>query len=249
MILDVVDLHDQDRIVTFLTADWGLKRGVARASRRKFSRFSGQLQILSRGSFRWFEKEDRDLVRIETVEGTVSPEALLGSLEGILVASYLCEHLVKFTQENEDSALYYRLLVSTVAAIESGISRSLAVRFYETWVLRLAGIFPPPTDCPHCGEPIASNGARLDRACEVVVCRDCDEGDGHLVSPQAVEFLVSTAVRRLDRLSAPGRSTLDEVEVLCQLVRRSFLGNELRSYAMMKSMVGDLDTSLREARS
>ena len=44
LILDVVDLHEKDRIVAFLTAEFGQKRGVARSARTKFSRFAGQLQ-------------------------------------------------------------------------------------------------------------------------------------------------------------------------------------------------------------
>ena len=43
ILLDVVDLHDRDRIVTFLTRERGKLRGVARGARRKYSRFAGQL--------------------------------------------------------------------------------------------------------------------------------------------------------------------------------------------------------------
>ena len=40
-------LHDRDRIVTFLTREYGKKRGVARGARVKHSRFGGQLQPLA----------------------------------------------------------------------------------------------------------------------------------------------------------------------------------------------------------
>ena len=48
LLLDVFDLQERDRIVSFLTAQWGKKRGVARGARAKYSRFSGQLQPLAK---------------------------------------------------------------------------------------------------------------------------------------------------------------------------------------------------------
>ena len=94
ILLDAIDLHERDRVVTFLTAEWGRKRGVARGARAKYSRFAGQLQPLSKVAVRWFEKEGRDLVRIESVELIEPCRALLEDLDGILLASYLAEHLV-----------------------------------------------------------------------------------------------------------------------------------------------------------
>ena len=94
ILLDAIDLHERDRIVTFLTAEWGKKRGVARGARAKYSRFAGQLQPLSKVAVRWFEKDGRELVRIESVELIEPCRALLEDLDGILLASYLAEHLV-----------------------------------------------------------------------------------------------------------------------------------------------------------
>jgi DNA repair protein RecO (recombination protein O) len=48
LLLDVAELHDRDRIVTFLTREHGKKRGVAQGARRKYSRFAGQLQPLAK---------------------------------------------------------------------------------------------------------------------------------------------------------------------------------------------------------
>ena len=85
--LDAIDLHERDRIVTFLTAEWGRKRGVARGARAKYSRFAGQLQPLSKVAARWFEKEGRELVRIESVELIAPCRALLEDLDGILLGA------------------------------------------------------------------------------------------------------------------------------------------------------------------
>src|ERR1700712_310114 len=63
LILDVTDLHDRDRIVTFLTREYGKKRGVARGARGKPRRFRGPLppprvrQEARRGSWRASEAQ------------------------------------------------------------------------------------------------------------------------------------------------------------------------------------------------
>ena len=139
LLLDVVDLHEYDRIVAFVTAERGLKRGVARGARRKYSRFGGQLQPLAKVRISWLEKEGRDLARISSVELERSASALQEDLEGLLLGSYLAEHVMEFTQENEASELPFRLLDSTLRHLAAGVDRHLATRFFEAWILRLAG--------------------------------------------------------------------------------------------------------------
>lgn len=172
ILLDVRDLHDRDRIVEFLTRERGRLAGVAKGSRTKHSRFAGQLQPLARVRITWFEKEGRDLVRISDVDLQRPAARLQEDLEGILLGSYLAEHLLVFAQENEPADLLFRLLDSTLEALLAGVDRDLAARYFEAWVLRLAGVFPVPTECPVCGRSFAGekdrrdNEARADEAPE-----------------------------------------------------------------------------------
>src|SRR5215831_11005441 len=148
LILDVTDLHDRDRIVTFLTREHGKKKGVAKGARTKHSRFGGQLQPLAKVQVTWFEKEGRELVRISSVELVRPAHRLLESLEDILLGSYLADHMLELAQENEASDHFYRLLDSTLEALLAGVDRDLAARYFEAWALRLAGVFPSPRTCP-----------------------------------------------------------------------------------------------------
>jgi len=242
--LDVVDLHDYDRIVTFLTREWGKKRGVARGARRKHSRFGGQLQPLGKARVEWMEKDNRDLVRISSVELQRTPRHLQEDLEGLLLSAYLADHIQEFVQENESSDLYFRLLDSTVQAVAEGVDRALATRYFEAWVLRLAGIFPAPERCPQCGRALEASGVSLLASGESLVCRSCagTEARARSVSPEAVDFL-----RRIDGVKLvelddvrPSVSTLDEVEQICTRVRRGFLQRELRSYQVIRETISGL---------
>jgi len=239
LILEVFDLQEQDRIVTFLTRERGKLRGVARGARRKYSRFAGQLQPLAQVKVTWFEKEGRELVRLSGVEPIRLAGHLLSDLEGILLASYLAEHLKELAQENEPAELYYRLLESTLTALAEGVDRDLAARFFETWALRLAGVFPEPRDCPSCGRPL-TDGAVLPASGEGLVCGECGGGGfapGALsIEPPAVAALVRFSHERLPALAArpPSPAVLRRLEEVAGRVRRAFLQGELKSYDVMR---------------
>jgi len=250
LLLDTFDLQDRDRIVTFLTRERGKVRGVAKGARRKYSRFAGQLQPLAKVKVTWFEREGRDLVRISDVESVRPASRLLGELEDILLASYLAEHLLEFAQENEPAELYYRLLDSTVEALLAGVDRDLVARFFEIWMLRLAGIFPSPVECPACGREMdAARGAVLPASGEGLVCADCGAGGaaspglpaGALaVPPEVMALLERFGHVRLGELARqpPPPELLTRIEEIASRVRRSFLQHELKSYGVMRRTLG-----------
>lgn len=237
IILDVFDLHETDRIVTFLTRERGKTKGVARGARRKYSRFAGELQPLARVQVRWFEKEGRELVRIGDVDLVRPAHRLQEDLEGILVGGYLAEHLAEFVQEDEAAELPFRLLDSTVEALLAGVDRDLAARYFEAWVLRLSGIFPPPVECPLCEGSFVERGAVLPPGDEALVCAKCAGGSvGLAVPPEVIDFLLRLGRERLPDLALrpPPPAVLRRAEELAREVRRRFLGRELRSYAVMQ---------------
>lgn len=239
LILDVQPLGDADRIVAFLTREAGVLRGVARGARRRYSRHAGQLQLLSRVDLQWLEKEGRELVRITSVETLRAADALLASLEGVLAASYLAESVRAFAPEGEPQELLFRLLDSTVAALLAGVEPALATRYFEVWLLRLAGVFPFASPCPGCGGALAA-GSRLVGGGESLVCASCGGEEGEAVAPGALRFLAAAARSPLGQLAGEGVTEADlaAVERLAAAVRRHFLQHELRSYEVMMRTLG-----------
>lgn len=243
LLLDVVDLHDRDRIVTFLTRERGKLKGVARGARRKYSRFAGQLQPLAKLQITWFEKEGRELVRISGAEVVALPTRLQGDLEGILLGSYLAEHLIELVQENEPADLYFRLLDATLAALAAGLDRDLVTRWFEVWALHLAGVFPVPEGCPACGRSFAAaGGAVLPVSAEALVCRDCagaaaEAAGSREVAPAVLDLLARFAREKPAELAvgpAPPPADLRRIEDVVGRVRRAFLERELKSYVVMQ---------------
>ncbi len=110
-------------------------------------------------------------------------------LEGILLGATIAEQVALFAQEGEPAEVLYRLLDATVEALEAGRDRDLVARYFESWLLRTAGIFPPPDDCPQCGREL-EGGATLLASGEGLICRDCARAPtaATAVSAGAVDF-------------------------------------------------------------
>lgn len=252
IILDVLDLQEYDRIVVFLTREEGKKRGVANGARRKYSRFSGQLQPLARVEVTWFEKEGRELVRIANLELARSAEPLHATLEGILLGAYLADQMNAFAQDSEDSQLLFRLLDSTVKALVEGCDQDLAARYYEAWHLRLAGVLGVSEECPSCGrvfgeltESGKALGAALPPSDETLLCSECAGSGGREVSQAALAFLREISKRSLGKMnqSPPPVATLREMEAINARIRRTFLQQELNSYRIMRETLAGLPRS------
>ncbi|MEM9293150.1 MAG: DNA repair protein RecO [Acidobacteriota bacterium] len=245
LILDVRDLGERDRLITWLTREHGLVRGAARGARGKHSRFAGQLQPLAKVSASWTDKESWQLARLSSAELIASADFLHRELEDLLLGEYLAEQCVQFSVENEVGVLPYRLLDSTLEALRQGVDRDLAARFFEVWMLRIAGVFPQLETCAACSEPLTAAAAVLVVE-EGLFCRRCAPSPlpvGAMeLSREAVTFLeASTKVRLRElALSPPPRQALRLVERACAQIRRTFLQYELRSYQVMKKTLQGL---------
>ncbi|MEM7482072.1 MAG: DNA repair protein RecO [Acidobacteriota bacterium] len=239
LILEVLDLQDRDRIVVFLSREHGKKRGVAQGARRPHSRFAGVLQPLAKVRLDWREKEGRELVRIGGVDLLRPASGVENDLEGLLIGSYLADHMLEFAQEDEPGDLWFRLLDSSVEALSKGVDRNLTARYFEAWVLRLSGIFPAPWECPICERSLA-DGAVLPAGGDTLLCGPCaQEVPGHslIADPSVIEFLHLLAKVPLEDLAEarpPSAGTLRRVEKICAQVRRRFLQRELRSYEVIR---------------
>ncbi len=239
IVLDVFDLHENDRIVTLLTGERGKVRGVARGARRKYSRFAGSLQPLAKAKITWFQKEGRDLARLSGVEILRPVERLQRDLEGILLGSYLAGQVLEFAQENEPSHPLFRLLDSTLEALLDGVERNLAMRYFEAWVLRLAGIFPPPRECPLSGRPLDREGAAVPPSGEGLVHPSVAPPGSLEVGREALTFLRRIGRENLRQVAGapPPATVLAEIEAACGRIRRAFLQHELKSYQVLQEVL------------
>jgi DNA repair protein RecO (recombination protein O) len=141
LILRTYKLGEADRIVVFLTRDRGKKRGVAKGARRPKSNFVGALEPMTHARVAYFEKEQRELVSLNYSETTRSALSS-GTIEGLGCASYFAELIDEWASESHEDERLYRLGVSMVEAIATGVPSEPLTRYFEFWLLSLQGVYP-----------------------------------------------------------------------------------------------------------
>ncbi len=142
IILKTYPLGEADRIVAFFSRDHGKMRGVANGARKMKNRFGASLEPLAHSRIQFFEKENRDLVRIQSADLLDSPMKLFADYERAVCAGRLIELVDRFLPDHEPQDTVFRLVRMTVRALEQGCPIEFARCYFEIWMLRLAGVFP-----------------------------------------------------------------------------------------------------------
>ena len=196
LILRTYKLAEADRIVVFFTKDRGKKRGVAKGARRARSRFTGTLEPLTRAGVAYYERELRDLVRINYVEPQRSALSAVargtGDASALGHAEYFAELIDEWAPEGHADERLYRLGSSVIDALADGAPTEPLARYFEFWVLRLQGVYPQLSSCPECAGPY-DGGAVLPAREHHYVCRRCAGSGGTTLSLEAMRFLRSAA--------------------------------------------------------
>jgi DNA repair protein RecO (recombination protein O) len=241
LILRTYKLGETDRIVVFLTRDRGKKRGVAKGARRAKSRFTGALESLTRAGVAYYERELRDLVRINYIEPQRSPLAMVArhpeNASALGHAEYFAELIDEWAPEGHADERLYRLGSSVIDAFADGAPTERLARYFEFWLLRLQGVYPQLSSCPGCGGPF-DGGAMMPAHEPLYVCLRCAVGGGTNLSLDALRFLRSAAAASPEGLNAipleagPGR----ELETVHRRLIHLHLDKELKSARVLRQM-------------
>jgi len=193
IVLRAYNLAEADRIIVFLTRSAGLVRAVAKGARRMKSRFGAALEPFTVIKLTYHEKENRDLVTISNVDIVKSNFDLSAQLETSEVLAYMAELIGEFAPPHEADEKMFRMLNACVEALSQNTANARSVmRYFEVWLLRLAGLFPDLRACSECG-------VALDECEEIVVdvelrshCRACRVSAYSTITPGVIRILHAT---------------------------------------------------------
>lgn len=222
----------------FLTSDRGKRRGVAKGARRTRSRFLGALEPFTHVHVAYYEREHRELVRLNTVETVRSPLAARDP-ESLGYVGYFAELVDEWAPEADPNERLYRLGASVVDALAVGVPIDKLARYFEYWLLRLQGVYPSVNVCHACGADLSARGARISPREGGLVCRRCrPSSEGKDLSPSAIAFLRAAATarpRHLGNVALSARAG-QELEAAHQLLIATYLEKELKSMRVLKEL-------------
>lgn len=238
LVLRTYRLAESDRIVVFLTRDRGKKRGVARGARKSRRRFAGALEPFTRVDVTYFERESRELVRVD--EAVALESAFRASSgDGFRYVGYFAELVDAWAQDSDPNDTLFRLGAATLDALAAEVPAVPLARYFELWLLRLQGVYPSIRRCQGCGAAFPGHGAWLARPAMVLLCDRCrDRAGAPDLSPAALAFLegavTAPPLRVADLPWSPAISR--EVEAVHRAMMAAHLDREPRGSRVLHAI-------------
>ena len=141
-ILQTYPFRESDLIVSFFTRDQGKLRGVARRARRPKSPFGSALERLSHATVSYYQKENRELVNLNSCDLVHSQFTLASNYESSVALDYLAEVTEQLLPPAETNERHFRLLIATLDYLRAGGNPFTAATYFALWAVRLAGFLP-----------------------------------------------------------------------------------------------------------
>jgi DNA repair protein RecO (recombination protein O) len=143
---------ESDRIVSFLTANFGKVTGIAKGAMRSRKRFVNSLEPFALINLSFQDTSQSNLVFILTAELVLGYRQLASSLECISHAAYLVEITEGLIGEREENIAIYQHLKDGLGYLEQHGTSLRFLTSFELKLLRLVGYQPVWENCKRCGD-------------------------------------------------------------------------------------------------
>jgi len=143
---------ESDKIVTFLTEDFGKLTGIAKGALRSRRRFVNSLEPFSLVTLRFQDRVHTNLAFIAGADLLFGLRQLVSSLERISYASYLVEITDGLIGEREENMAVFQHLRDGLRHLEETGSSLRFLTYFELKLLHLAGYRPALDSCKRCGQ-------------------------------------------------------------------------------------------------
>jgi DNA repair protein RecO (recombination protein O) len=200
IVLRTFPLGEGDRLVSFLDRQSGRVRGVARGARLPKSRFGSTLEMLAYIRIWYFERETRELVRInqcELIESFMDVHRDYSSAIGLALVSEITDSVLG---EREAADGQFRLILLAARAIRVHGPSQVVLAYFCLWTARLGGWLGPLDRCSRCGRALNLETAFHSSGSAEICCADCGDDWMKPISKEALSVGRMALAGTLDRL-------------------------------------------------
>jgi len=200
IVLRTFPLGEGDRLVSFLDRQAGRLRGAAGGARLPKSRFGSTLEVLSYIRIWYFERESRDLVRInqcELIESFLDVQRDYASAVGLALVSEVTEAALG---EREAADAQFRLILLTSRAIRTHGPLPAVLAYFCLWTARLGGWLGPLDRCSRCGRTLQYESAFHMAGQAELFCENCKSEWAGKISKVALSIGGAVLSGPLERL-------------------------------------------------
>ena len=209
---------EADLLVSLLTREQGVVKGVARHAMRSRRRFGGALEPGTHVNAHYTERPREDLMRLDSFEILWSP--LTAPVDALRLAGMqlVVEVLEQALPELAPEDNLFRLALASLRAMETH-PIWLPVTYFCVWMNRLMGWLPELGHCAVCGLDLGGEAVWWSPVADGVTCRDDRKPQSASLSAAGVAEARRMAHRSLPQLLEAGVWTREE-------------GADLRAFAL-----------------
>ena len=214
IVLRTYPLGEGDRLVSFLDRQAGRVRGVARGARLTKNRFGSTLEILAYIRIWYFERETRELVRInqcELIESFMDVQRDYSSSVALALVSEITESVLG---EREAADAQFRLILLTARAIRVHGPSQVVLAYFALWTAKLGGWLGLLDRCSSCGRAFQGQTAFHNSGFAELYCADCRHNFAKAISKEALSIGSVALTGTLDRLLAEKPQVAGTREIL-----------------------------------
>jgi len=199
IVLRTYRLGEADKIASLFTRQLGRLRAVARGALRTKSRYGGTLEPLSYVRIWIFERENRDLLHLNSVEIIESFFDMQKDYRVQLAAQFLAEVGERLLPEREVNERIFRLLLAVLRALRHSAEVNRPLLYFDYWMVRLGGFLPDFDKCSACGRALGEEGGYYSRGSETLLCGDCKPPGSLRVSAASLAMVRAACHLPLDK--------------------------------------------------
>jgi DNA repair protein RecO (recombination protein O) len=199
IVLRTYRLGEADKIASLFTRQLGRLRAVARGALRPKSRYGGSLEPLSYVRAEIFERENRDLLHLNSLEIIESFFNMQADYRVQLASQYLAEVGERLLPEREVNERIFRLLLAVLRALKHSAEVNRPLLYFDYWMVRLGGFLPDFEACSACGRALGEEGGYYARGSESLLCRDCKPAGSRRVAAATLAMVRTACHAPLDK--------------------------------------------------
>jgi len=237
------EYSESDKLVVFLTSDFGKIAGIAKGAKRSRRRFVNTLEPFSHVRLRFRQSRATDLAFVLACDLVESFKNLLTDFARYAHAAYAVELVDRVTQGRESTAETYRTLRQLLDRINRGSIGTGLLRAFELDLLRQTGYLPRLGSCQRCGCDLTiEENAWFLPGGGGLRCGRCRQGAAaFFISREALAFLLTVERQGLAGVSAEGLSLSPPAAREARVVTRGLLGATLGGPLTSDQLLAELD--------
>ena len=233
---------ESDKIVTFLTRDFGKLSGIAKGAAKSKKRFVAALEPFTHVQLAFRSRAQSDLCFIESADIVRAARHAALDLDRYAYSTYVVELVDSMVAGREAEPHVFELVEEILALIDSPTRPAPSpewLRHFEVRLLGMSGLEPQLESCGRCGRAAASfaDAIRFNPRSGSLACVSCTDGTGMRLSMPAASAILGLRSGPAHTVAALPTPLAAEVRVVLQTFIQHHLHRPLKSPALLRQIL------------